>query len=207
MSVPLRWALVVVVLAVAAVVALWPRSDSAGSAAPSAAPDLTTDRAKAALHPCPHPTATVPADSAFRGVQVTCAADGSTVDLGALLAGAPMLVNVWAPWCVPCQTELPTLADYAAEPGAIGVLEMQVRSDQRDGLAALAGLGVHLPAVFDGDGAAARALRLPEGLPASYLVRPNGTVVLITQPRVFSSAGEVRQAVARYLGPGTTGFG
>lgn len=210
MSVAVRWALVVVVLAVASAVALWPRGNSAGpgtAPATSPAPDLAADRARAALAPCPHPGAIVPAGSAFRGVRVTCAADGASVDLGALLSGAPTLVNVWATWCVPCQRELPTLAGYAAEAGAIGVLEVQVQSDQRDGLATLAGLGVHLPAVFDGAGAAASALRLPVGLPASYLVRADGTATLVTQPRVFESAAEVRQAVARYLGPGAVGTG
>ena len=51
MSVLVRWALVVVVLAVAAAVALWPRHHSGGSATPpSAAPDLTAERARAARY-------------------------------------------------------------------------------------------------------------------------------------------------------------
>jgi thiol-disulfide isomerase/thioredoxin len=199
---PGRWALVALVVAVAVTIAVWPRGGTP-SAAPST-PNLSADRAKAALPACPtstHPTA------AFAGIQVTCLANGRPVDLGALLGGRPALVNVWASWCQPCQQELPVLNAYAGQPGAVRVIGVQVRSPQRDGLDLLAGLGVHLPMVFDGSGAfdnggaAARALRLPAVLPVSYLVRPDGTATVVRQPaQVLLSVAAVRQAVATHLG-------
>ncbi|HWE88378.1 MAG TPA: TlpA disulfide reductase family protein [Pseudonocardiaceae bacterium] len=200
----LRWALVAVVLVVALAVALWPRGSPASPvSAPTTALNLTPDRVKAALAACPLADGAAGAVSsassaAWSGVRTTCEATGATVDLGAVLAGPPTLVNVWATWCSPCQTELPVLADYAAGPGAVRVLTVQTQSDQRDGLDLLASLGVHLSTLFDGDGAdgpVSRALRLPVGLPVSYLVR-GGTATLITHPRVFDSVDQVRHTLS-----------
>lgn len=203
---PVRWVLVVVVVVVAVTVAVWPRGHAAPAAA-APAPDLAADRARAALPACAT-SATHPA-AALAGVHVTCLGDGRTVDLGAVLAGAPVLVNVWATWCQPCQQELPALNAYAAEPGAVRVIGVQVQSPEKDGLDLLASLGVHLPTVYDATGAfadggvAARALKLPRVLPVSYLVRPDGTATVVRRPAsVLLSVDAVRQAVATYLGAG-----
>lgn len=201
MNTGVRWVLVAVVVAVATALAVWWPHGSAGTSTPGpAAPDLTADRRAAALPPCVTAAAEAPAHAPLAGVRVTCLATGSDVDLGRLLAGGPALVNVWATWCSPCRAELPALAGYAGTPGAIRVIGVQVQSDQKDGLDLLAGLGVHLPTVYDGSGAASRALRLPVGLPVSYFVRTDGSATLIADRPVFTSAAQVRQVVGDYLG-------
>ncbi len=43
-------------------------------------------------------------------------ADGNTLDLGAL-DGQPVIVNLWATWCAPCVTEMPSLDNLASEMG------------------------------------------------------------------------------------------
>jgi thiol-disulfide isomerase/thioredoxin len=194
--------LLVVVVAVAVTVAVWPRG--AGPSVPvPPAPDLAAARAKAALPAC----VTGHGASVLAGVRVTCLADGRPVDFGALLAGRPALVNVWASWCEPCRQELPVLDAYAGLPGAVRVIGVQVQSPPQDGLNLLADLGVHLPMVFDTSGAfdkggvAAKALRIPAELPVSYLVRPDGSATVVRQPAaVLLSVDAVRQAVATYLG-------
>lgn len=203
---PGRWALVAVVVAVAVTIAVWPRGHAAPAPHGNAAPDLTADRARAALPSCPTSTAR---PATLAGIRVTCLGDGRTVDLGAVLAGRPVLVNVWASWCQPCQQELPALDAYAATAGAVRVIGVQVQSPAKDGLDLLADLGVHLPTVYDATGAfadggvAARALRLPPVLPVSYLVKPDGSTTVIRQPApVLLSVDAVRQAVATYLGVG-----
>jgi thiol-disulfide isomerase/thioredoxin len=202
----------VVVVAVAVTIAVWPRGGAAAGAAAGTAlvaaqpvANLSADRAMAALAACPASAAH--SSSALTGIEVTCLADGRQVDLGALLAGRPTLVNVWASWCQPCQQELPVLNTYAGQPGAVRVIGVQVQSPAKDGLDLLASLGVHIPTVFDttgafdAGGAAARALRLPAVLPVSYLVRPDGTATVVRQPAaVLLSVEAVRQAVATYLG-------
>jgi thiol-disulfide isomerase/thioredoxin len=195
-----RLVLAAVVVLVAVGIAVWPRWHGAAStAAVRPAADLTAARSRADLAPC---TPAGPA-KALAGVRVTCLASGAGVDLGSLLAGQSALVNVWASWCQPCQQELPALDAYAAEPGSIRVIGVQVQSDQQDGLHLLTSIGVHhLPMVFD-TGAAAKALHLPVGLPVSYLVHPDGSTTVITRPsRVLDTVAQVKQAVATYLGAG-----
>lgn len=48
-------------------------------------------------------------------------ANGITLDIGKL-KGAPLLINLWATWCVPCVTEMPKLDWLAQQPGMPRVL-------------------------------------------------------------------------------------
>ncbi|HEX3783392.1 MAG TPA: TlpA disulfide reductase family protein [Pseudonocardiaceae bacterium] len=198
-----RWITVLAVVLVAVAVAVWPRGSGPTSQAsiPLPAPNLAAVRATADLAACPQATPTASAaNSQLARATVSCAANGRTVDFGSVVAGGPTLVNVWAFWCPACRTELPVLAQYVSTPGAVKVLTLMVQSPEADGLQTLAGLGVHLPTVVDANGSASKALKLPVGLPASYLVRPDGTATLIDSLRVFTTVDEVRKAVGQYLG-------
>lgn len=191
-----RWALLVGVLVVAALVAIVPMVDSPNE--PAQGENLESARSAAQLEAC-RPGPGTPARD-LRDVEAVCLADGSRVDVGEVVAAGdrPTLVNVWATWCQPCREELPLLDDYAAEPGAARVVTVQVESDMRGGLELLAELDVDLPGVFDGEGPSGpirKALSVSRALPASYLVTPGGDVQLVRDPRVFTSAQQIRDAV------------
>jgi thiol-disulfide isomerase/thioredoxin len=188
-----RWAIAAVILMIAGVVAIWPRSEPAPAPEETtqSTPDLTQARAKAALPACAK-TQEGPAD--LRGITAECLADGKGVDFATALE-APVLLNVWATWCPPCKTELPVLAEYAEQPDAIKVVTLGVKSRPADALELLTALNVRLPSLLDEDGIATTKL-YRVGLPASYLVKADGSVTLIENPRVFESVDEVRQAVA-----------
>ncbi|OZM82819.1 hypothetical protein CFP66_09085 [Pseudonocardia sp. MH-G8] len=196
---------VVAVLAAVAVFALWPRDDApaperppAATGEPAPVPDaeLADARAAAGSVACPGPTGTAPAGP-LAGVTVPCLGAPGVVDVGAALAGGPALLNVWASWCEPCRDELPALVEYAARPGAVPVLGIDVRDDPRAALGLLAELGVALPSVTDPDGALRAALDVPPALPASYVVRADGTAVRVDPPTPFATADEVAEAVER----------
>ncbi|MFR9728964.1 TlpA family protein disulfide reductase [Saccharopolyspora sp. MS10] len=199
----IQWTLVVLVLAVLAAVALWPGgSGDIGSRAAPPGPERAAPPVDPALRtglePCPSPSPGGP--ERLAGVTGTCLADGAPADVGAALAGRPALINVWATWCAPCRTELPALQDYAHRPGAIPVLGVQVRSDEADGLELLRSLGVRFPNVHDPEGAVRQALRVPNALPASFVVTAEGEIRRIDPPEVFESGDAVDAAVRRTLG-------
>ena len=213
-----RWTIVFMVLAVAGIVAIWPRSGndnttdyptgsqaeqgsrgatrSAGPLEDDAA--LAALRQRAAVQPCPGPAPDAPAPSGpLAGVSAPSLGTPGTVDVGAALAGKTTLLNLWASWCVPCRDEMPVLARYAERPGAIPVLGVDVQDDPSAALEFMAEVDVTYPSLYDGAEAVQRALRAPPVLPANYLVRPDGSVERITDPLVFHSPDEVHAAVER----------
>jgi thiol-disulfide isomerase/thioredoxin len=218
----LRWVLVAAALAVALVVALWPRASpttvpaamgatqlgQAPQAAQPAGPPASIDllRSRAALRPCPAAHAgPTPVRGPLSGLVLPCLGQPGTVDVGAALAGRPALLNLWGPLCQPCAQELPALAAYAAEPGAVPVLGVEVQRLPERALDLLAALNVHYPSVSDPDGRLRAALSAPPVLPLSYVVSADGRVSQVNPPEVLRNPEQARAVVARYLSPEAVG--
>ncbi|MGV0474073.1 hypothetical protein C3469_05595 [Mycobacterium kansasii] len=207
MSSRTRWTVavlaVVATLIVALVVQL--RDDSPSTATPQApaardhrdadtAAALAGPRRRANLPPCPAAGAGS-GSPALTGVVVECAADGSAVDVARALAGRRVLLNLWAYWCAECIAELPAMAEYQQRVGP-EVMVVTVHQDENEtaALLRLADLGVRLPTLQDGRRKVAAALRVANVMPATVLLRPDGSVAQ-TLPRAFASAEEIAAAV------------
>ncbi|BBU20617.1 TlpA disulfide reductase family protein [Mycobacterium xenopi] len=155
---------------------------------------LARPRQRAGLPPCPAATGT-PESGALRGVVVECAADGALVDVAQSLAGRRVVLNLWAYWCGPCATELPAMAEYQRRAGpAVTVVTVHQDENETAALLRLAELGVRLPTFQDGRRRVAAALRVPNVMPATVVLRPDGSVAQ-TLPRAFASADEIAAAV------------
>ena len=126
---------------------------------------------------------------------VECAADGSQVDVAKALAGRKVVLNLWAYWCGPCAEELPALADYQKRVGdEVRVVTVHQDENEAAALIRMAELGVKLPVLQDGRRSIAAALGLPNVMPATVVLRSDGSVASVL-PKPFTSADEIAAAV------------
>lgn len=215
MSRSARWTVAVLIVFVALGYALWRElgTDPAGPAASVDSPApaerdrraadtpeaLAGPRARADLPPCPD-TGTGAGPAQLRGITLECAGDGTSVDVAAAVAGRPVVLNLWAYWCGPCADELPALVEYQRRMGP-RVLVLTVHQDENEaaGLLRLAELGVRLPTLQDGRRLVAAALKVPNVMPATVVLRADGSVAEIL-PRPFTDADEIAAAVNPLIG-------
>jgi thiol-disulfide isomerase/thioredoxin len=212
MSTSTRWTLAALAVVAALVVALWMQlgEDRAptgrGGPGPArehrdadAAAALAGPRARADLKPCPS-AGSEPGPAPLQGITVECAGDGSAVELARALGGRTVGLNLWAYWCGPCADELPAMAEYQRRVGP-DVMVVTVHQDENEtaALLMLAELGVRLPTLQDGRRLVAAALQVPNVMPATVVLRPDGSVAEIL-PRSFASADEIAAAVGPEIG-------
>ncbi|MGV0744194.1 TlpA family protein disulfide reductase [Mycolicibacterium sp. XJ870] len=206
MSVSARWTVVVLVVLLALGTAFWLELRDDPEAAPDAAPLTARDhrdadtpealagpRARADLPPCPTP-GRGPGPEALAGITLDCAGDGAPVDVAAALAGRAVVLNLWAYWCGPCADELPAMAEYQRRNPDVLVLTVHQDENETAALVRLAELGVRLPTLQDGRRLVAAALKVPNVMPATVVLRSDGSVAEIL-PRSFVNADEIAAAV------------
>jgi thiol-disulfide isomerase/thioredoxin len=205
-----RWTVAVLVVLVALGVALWtelerddqragPDSSARDRRDADTAEVLAGPRARANLAPCPA-SGTGPGPATLRGITLECVGDGASVDVAKAVAGRAVVLNLWAYWCGPCAVELPAMAEYQKRMGpAVTVLTVHQDENETAALLRLAELGVRLPTLQDGRRLIAAALKVPNVMPATVVLRPDGSVARIL-PRSFASADEIAAAVNPEIG-------
>lgn len=102
--------------------------------------------------------------------------DGNTTDLQSL-RGRWVFVHFWASWCGPCRKEMPTMKqmiDAMAEEN-FAVILINTAEDEDTVFSFMAAVAPELSTLLDRDGVVTEAWR-PRGLPATYLVDPQGRV-------------------------------
>lgn len=211
MKVSTRWTLamlvVVAILIVAFALQLSVRPEAGGPAAEGSRTHRDADtpealagpRRRAALPPCPAPLGG-PGPEKLRGVVVQCAADGAELDVGRALADRVVVLNLWAYWCGPCAEELPAMQRYQQQAGpAVTVVTVHQDENETAALLRMADLGVRLPVLQDGRRSIAAALALPNVMPATVVLRRDGSVARVL-PQAFTDADQIAAAVDSALG-------
>jgi thiol-disulfide isomerase/thioredoxin len=212
MSTSTRWTIAVLVVVVALGVALWTQLGDDGSSTGTmaggdprdrrdadTAEALAGPRARADLPPCP-PAGTEPGPEQLRGITLECVGDGTRVDVAKAVAGRTTVLNLWAYWCAPCAEELPAMAEYQRRAGPdVTVLTVHQDENETAALLRLAELGVRLPTLQDGRRLVAAALRVPNVMPATVVLRADGSVAEVL-PRSFASADEIAAALDPKIG-------
>ena len=207
-----RWTVAVMAVVVALGVALWTQLGDDGLPSGSMAGGVSRDRrdadtaealagprARADLSPCP-PAGSGPGSEQLRGITLECAGDGTNVDVAKAVAGRTTILNLWAYWCAPCAEELPAMAEYQHRAGPdVTVLTVHQDENEAAALLRLAELGVRLPTLQDGRRLVAAALAVPNVMPATVVLRADGSVAEVL-PRSFASADEIAAAVDPKIG-------
>lgn len=102
--------------------------------------------------------------------------DGGTFNLSAHLSNnqQPVVLNLWASWCIPCRTEMPDLDQFAAENPDWLVLGVAVQDRLPRALEFAAEVDVDYPLAFANDGFDRSYPRI--ALPVTFVIAADGTV-------------------------------
>jgi thiol-disulfide isomerase/thioredoxin len=104
--------------------------------------------------------------------------DGPQLTLSEL-RGHPVMLNLWASWCLPCRVEMPAIErvyQRHREDGLV-VVGLNVTSQDSEAAARLfvQEFGLSFPIVLDRDGAASARYELM-GLPSTYFIDREGII-------------------------------
>lgn len=103
-------------------------------------------------------------------------------DLNALLEGStePVVVNVWASWCVPCRSEAPLL-ERAASDSPVRFIGLNVRDDQEGARGFIAEFFPNAPIehFFDSVGDLPIELGGTRGVPLTFFYAPGGELITL----------------------------
>ncbi|HET6846795.1 MAG TPA: TlpA disulfide reductase family protein, partial [Anaerolineales bacterium] len=104
--------------------------------------------------------------------------DGGSLTLSQL-RGQPVMLNIWASWCLPCRTEMPAIQKVhqrLAEKGLVIIGLNATSQDTEAGARAFVQeFGLTFPIALDRDGSASAQDQLM-GLPSTYFIDRKGIV-------------------------------
>ncbi len=102
---------------------------------------------------------------------------GGSIDL-VQLRGAPLVINFWATWCVPCRIEMPELQALHQQHPALRVMAVNLGEPLDLIVDWVRRFGLTFDIVLDADQTIASLYRL-RGQPSTYVVSPDGVITSI----------------------------
>jgi cytochrome c biogenesis protein CcmG, thiol:disulfide interchange protein DsbE len=106
---------------------------------------------------------------------------GSAAGIQTILADSaqPVVINVWASWCIPCRSEAPLLERAAAATTDVRFIGLNVQDDQEGARGFIAEFFPNAPIehYFDESGDTPVALGGTRGVPMTFFYAPGGELV------------------------------
>lgn len=134
---------------------------------------------------------------ALPDLTLDCLGGGEPVTLRDLRG--PLVLNLWASWCLPCRAELPFLtAAHQALGDRVRFAGIAVSDFDKPATEWMSFHGVGWPSLTDRKGSTRGPLRAP-GPPVTLFVNSEGSIVWVHYGP-FTSADQVQDAIAEHLG-------
>ena len=170
------------------------------SAPAISAGELEQAKKAARIEDCPRSDPVVTAvESGLPDLVLSCLGGGREVRLAGL-RGQPMMINIWAQWCQPCQEEAPFIAEVANDDDSnlliLGIDYEDPRPDRAIEFARV--LAWRFPQLVDQDKVLAGPLQIT-GPPQTFFVRADGTIAA-RHVGPFRSAEQIRAQAKQHLG-------
>ena len=121
------------------------------------------------------------------------------VDLTAIRAGRPAVVNFFAAWCEPCRQELPALARASAAHPGVAFVGVDYQDSKSNAVDILDRYGVGYPAAYDPEGGIGATYGI-RGLPATAFVDARGRITAMHLGAL--SASELERRLSRLVPAG-----
>jgi thiol-disulfide isomerase/thioredoxin len=123
--------------------------------------------------------------------------DSHPITLAKLLAGRPAIVNLWAPWCERCKTELPDLDRLSRRlAGCAVIVGVAVGEDAAHTAAFVHERGLAYPQVVDEGFHLADTLRQSR-VPTTLVIDGEGTIVHVGFALDQAAVGALEATVGR----------
>lgn len=104
--------------------------------------------------------------------------EGETIRLSDL-RGRPVIVNIWASWCVPCRAEMPALQqvyeEYKDEGFTVLAVNATAQDNPADAVAFAQEYGLTFPILLDTEGRVVSQYQV-SAFPSSYFIGPDGKI-------------------------------
>jgi cytochrome c biogenesis protein CcmG/thiol:disulfide interchange protein DsbE len=115
------------------------------------------------------------------------------------LHGYPVVVNMWASWCEPCQSEFPVYQRVAVADGReVAFLGLDDRDHNAAAAAFLRKFPVTYPSYTDPQGRTASAIHAFPGYPQTFYFNKRGTMVY-DKAGPYLSVSELKRDIRFYL--------
>jgi cytochrome c biogenesis protein CcmG/thiol:disulfide interchange protein DsbE len=123
---------------------------------------------------------------------------GGFATLLAQQRGTPVVVNLWAAWCTPCQEEAPLLRQAADRYGDVQFVGVDVQDDRSGAQTYIARYELPYPSVFDPTNAIGLSYDL-YAPPATLFFNKDGTLVRTIPGQI--SEDDLRDGLRTITGP------